>query len=84
MDVRRRTPILEAYKFSGDSKMPNWPKGWLVTKHDYFFKGDHEELVIEASGKFLHADKGDWVIRDEKGEFFPVTSAKFRKDFMPV
>ena len=84
MDIRRRTPIIEAYKFSGDSHIPNWPKNWLSHEHKYIFKDDHESISIENNGKWLYADRGDWIIKDEKGEFFPVTSAKFRKEFMPA
>lgn len=77
---RRRPvpPIIEAIQWDGSEGhqrvIVNWARGavsgWFST---------HYLLRVNASGK--EAVAGDWIVRDEQGDFRVFTDAEFKNRF---
>lgn len=80
MKYKQKPFIIEAYQYTGKPDNPGWPKEWITVHH----KIDGENIVVPVSGAMMYCRKGDYLIKDEIGEFYPIKKNLFEKEFEEV
>lgn len=71
----RRKPVeVEAYQFKGDIEH-GFPDGWLTAPHSIL--GDGKCTIKDEEGRTLIAKTGDWIVKDQFGDFCTVTKDYF-------
>jgi hypothetical protein len=73
---------IEAFVFVGGSVEPGWPIGWLSVPH--VFSDDGESVIIPTLEGDHRADKGDYIIKGIKGEFYPCKPDIFVLTYEPT
>lgn len=69
MFYKKRPVVIEAYRFTGKADEPGWPKGWLSIPHN--FSQDGEQIFIPTLEGVHAGNKGDFIIKGIKEEFYP-------------
>ena len=91
MKFRKRPIIIEAFKWTGDQKMIDYPEwaiqaiqdGTIVIPSLYVSMRVHGRTVMEINtleGKMI-ADNGDYIIRGINGEIYPCKPDIFEKTY---
>lgn len=79
---RKKPVVIEAHRFAGGSEEPGWPKDWITIRHE--FSKDGESIFIQTLEGRMEGDKGDWIIKGVKGEFYPCKPDIFEATYEPV
>ena len=82
MKFRKKPVVIEAYRFAGGASEPGWPEGWLFASHH--FSHDGEKVVIRTLEGNMEGQKGDWIIKGVKDEFYPCKSDIFEATYEAV
>jgi hypothetical protein len=69
MKYRKKPVIIEAFQFAGGKMEPGWPDGWLSVPHR--FSDDGDQVFIPTLEGEHAGNKGDFIIKGIKGEFYP-------------
>ncbi len=81
----KKPAVIEAWQFNGEDGL-KWPE-WL---HDYLSKDgavvylDNYKLYIPTLDGRIVALPGDYIIKDAKGEIYPVKPYIFEASYDPV
>ncbi len=67
----------EAHQYTGDNDLfiERWSNGVVAESIDASY------LSVRTSEGYLVANKWDYVVRDESGNFFPVNMGTFENDY---
>lgn len=79
---RKKPVVIDAFEWTGELGANNKLLKWLTTdcglqtaRATYIFKvvflDDREELIVLTLEGEMQANRGDWIIRGVKGEFYP-------------
>ena len=79
MRYRKKPVVIEAYRI-GDFENP-MPLGWLTCQH-YGNRDDYIE--IETLEGRMRGNRGDWIIKGIKGEFYPCKPDIFEATYEPI
>jgi len=67
---RKKPVTIEAFQFVGGTMESGLPKDW-IRDGDFDFSRDGEFVIIPTLEGNHKANKGDWIIKGVKGEFYP-------------
>ena len=76
---RKKSVVVEAFRFTGRPKKPGWPPFWLATQHS--FSRDGDVCLIHTLEGIMAASRGDWIIHGVAGEFYPIKDSILRKTY---
>lgn len=78
---RKKPVVIEAFQYDGrnGTKILSWIGG---TQLEEDFLGDYIE--IETLEGIMRAEKGDWIIKGVKGEFYPCKPDIFAATYEPA
>lgn len=77
MKFKKKPVIIEAVQFTGD----NWKEIIDFIKEPYQAFVEEHYLVIPTLEGNHRADKGDWIIRGVKGEYYPCKPDIFKQTY---
>lgn len=81
MKFRKKPVVIEARQYTGlnGTELLGWIGGSELEEN---FFGDYIEIkTLEGT---MRADKGDWIIKGVKGEFYPIKDEIFRETYEAV
>ncbi len=81
MHFRKKPVVIEARQYTGrnGTELLGWVHG---TELEEEFTGD--SISITTLEGTMRADKGDWIIKGVKGEFYPCKPDIFKATYDPV
>jgi len=84
MKFRKKSIIVEAFKWTGDEKQTKDPI-WIVQAiRNLKVKIDYPNLFIETLEGVMKADIDDWIIQGVNGEIYPCKPDIFKKTYEKV
>ena len=69
MKFRKKPVVIEAHQFTGQNAM--WLSDWCNGEAAIQRTEKDKCIVIHTIEGAMRADKGDWIIKGIKGEFYP-------------
>lgn len=77
MKFKKKPVVIDAVQFTGD----NWKEivAFITVPYKAFVEGQY--LMIHTLEGELRADKGDWIIKGVKGEFYPCKPDIFEQTY---
>lgn len=87
MRFRKKPVVIEAVQFGGSSEDVVDIKNWMTSGvYDKCLvpTQDLTTLSIHTLEGTMRAEKGDWIIRGVKGEFYPCKPDIFEATYEPV
>lgn len=77
---KKKPVIIEAVQFTGD----NWEEVVHFINAPYKAFVEEQYLLIPTLEGDMRADKGDWIIRGIKGEYYPCKPDIFEQTYDPA
>lgn len=72
---RKKPVIVDAMQFIGpasyDKMVKHWPEFGGKSKYSYCYMAGINRITIKTKKGYLAASIGDYVIKNNKGEFYP-------------
>lgn len=82
---RRKPVIVEAVRWDGSSRMAGSVIDWIGragrSARTDVLNGGHEAIFIETPEGAMFARGGDWIVKDVKGDFYPVAPDTFAETY---
>jgi hypothetical protein len=78
MKYVKKPIVVEAFRY-GHEDFPGW-----MADADYYINKPHDWLVIMTLEGDMAAQKGDYIIKGIKGEFYPCKPDIFEASYDPV
>jgi len=83
MKYIKKAVTVEAYQFAGGEVESGIPNNW-IKEGDFDFSQDGEFMIIPALRGNMRVEKGDYVIKDERGEFYSLRANVFASKYESV
>lgn len=72
MNFRKKPVVIQAYHFvDGLAKFIEWMEQEQFRSDVVAFQGTDKAVYIDTLEGNMKADRGDWIIRGVKGEYYP-------------
>ena len=87
MKYRKKPVVIEAVQWNPSergSQIGGWPNSWKKMALKWKVGLVHLNLFIPTLEGEMRADKGDWIIKGVKGEFYPIKDEIFRETYDAV
>lgn len=79
MKYRKKPVVIDAIQFLGDKNLQE-----CVDFIGPSCGGDDSRIAIETREGVMQCNKGDWIIKGVKGEFYPCKPDIFEATYEPV
>ena len=76
MKYIKKAVYVEACQFAGDEVDSGIPLSW-IEDGDFDFGPRGEYIIIPSLRGNMRAEKGDYIIKDERGEYYSVKPSSF-------
>jgi len=82
MKFRKKPIVIEAFKWTGDTKPfpQEWKNEVCCLSHDGNYSGNPHIHTLEGN---MDITNGDWIIKGIAGEFYPCKPDIFEKTYEP-
>lgn len=79
MKYRKKPVVIEAIRFTGDNwaDVERFAPGHVIEE----FAGSPCEVYDNLHDTWVAFDKGDWIIKGVKGEFYPCVDTVFQETY---
>jgi hypothetical protein len=82
MQFRKKPVVIEAHCWDGDiSALADWLRPFSGSVH---WNVENGGILIPTLEGVMRADRGDWIIRGVKREFYPCKPDVFEATYEPV
>ncbi len=82
MKFRKKPVVIEAIRWTGENF--NELADFTLVNHRLIRVLGADNLIIETLEGDMRAEKGDWIIKGVKGEFYPCKPDIFEATYEPV